>query len=176
MKKKLLIALIIVLSLTGCFSSKREFRNSAYSKAYIKDTLNGKFWYIYAILKEKYPVDPADENCYIVLRQSLDTPNDYVPMFRISDTDYEYGDLILGDLDYMFLIKDDTIIRYQMKGGKRDEFNTKYKNIEFLGIKKNYLYLKSNSKYYKSDREFKNIVEVLKEDIPEKYTFKPINN
>lgn len=175
MKKNLFLILIIVLILTGCFSSKKEFRYSTYEKEYIKNTLDGRFWYIYAILKEKYPVDPDDENCYIVLRQSLDTPDVFVPMFRISDIDYEYGDLILGDLKYMFLIKNDKIIRYQMKDGERNEFTTQYKNINLLGIKENYIYFESNNLYYKSNREFNNIIEMPRDEIPNKYTFTPIN-
>lgn len=174
MKKKIILAIVIILSLTGCFSSKKEFRIGAYSSAYIKDTLNGRFWYIYAILKERYPTDARDKDCYIVAEQSNSTPGDYVPIFRIPDSDYEYGDLILGDLSYMFLLKKDTIIRYQMKDGKRTNYNIELKNIEFLGIKKDYIYLKSNNTYYKSDREFKNITEISENELPNKYTFTSI--
>lgn len=174
MRKNLFLIIIIVLILTGCCSSKKEFRTSAYSRTYIKDTLNGKFWYMYAIIKEKDSTEPTDKNNYIVLRQSQDTPNDYVPMFRIPDIDYEYGDLILGDLEYMFLIKNNTIIRYQMTDGKRNEFTLQYDDINLLGIKENYLYFEGNNTYYKSDRDFKEVLELSENDIPKKYTFIPI--
>lgn len=186
MKKKICIIFILLcLILTGCFKQKQinnvqdnSFDVSRYHNTYIRNTLNGRFWYIYAIMIEKEPDTLKNTDNYIVLKKSQDNSGDYIPLFRIPNTDYRYDDLILGNLDYMFLIKNNIIIRYEMLNGNRKEFNINYPNIDLLGIIDNYIYFKStkdnNIKYYKSHFSFENIVSIKENDVPNNYTFTPI--
>jgi hypothetical protein len=184
MKKSIefiLISVIIILTVAGC-TDKKKFEFDSAHQTWIKEN-GGKLWLNYAIVKSGL-TDNNYSGEYIFLSASEDVAGDYVPIFYISKEDYQVGDFILSNSDYLYIFNRDknTIIRYELSNNydKKEWTNNKKNSILIpYGIKNKKLYFAyifdDKKNYSEMDLDFNNIKKI--NDIsgfPTKISYTPI--